>query len=271
MKTSSLLRLRKAAVPLATAACLLATAWAQEARTAFRSKDGSLTLAPIGQFRVTQRPGQLVFAGKGPGLTATYNEYTLQAGEMNGTAAREGDKVDLRKMQTVGRTQGRFTNAEGRVETLSDQVTYTRGTPSQVELAGDTTITNVETRLSRTTKMMGKQAVLALDEAKKGRDQLRKATVAGSVRIELRQAATTGRGATKIDASGDRLAYEAKEAGAELRLTGNVKISGDGDAFSGSGEASVVIVRFDAAGQVQEVEMAGEPASTVLNRRGGGR
>jgi lipopolysaccharide export system protein LptA len=248
-----------------------AAAWAQEARTAFRSKDGSLTLAPIGQFRITQRPGELVFVGKGPGLTATYNEYSLQAGEMSGTAARQGNKVDLRKMQTVGRTQGRLANADGRVETVSDQLTYTRGTLSQVELAGDTTITNVETKLSRTTRMFGKQAVLSLDEARKGRDQLRKATVAGPVRIELRQAAIANRGATKIDAKGDRLTYEASEAGAELRLTGNVKIVGDGDAFSGSGEASVLIVRFDATGEIHEVEMAGEPASTTLNRRGGGR
>lgn len=244
---------------------------AQEARTAFKSKDGSLTLAPIGQFRISQKPGQIAFSGKGKGLTTVYNDLSVRADALQGVASRSGSVVTLKTMQTQGPTTSVFTNADGKVTCLSQALGYTKGTPDQIDLSGAVTIENSEAKVARSTKMSGQEGTVWIDGTKKGRDQMRKAVLNGPVKIELRQAAVGGKGATKIDASGSRLDYLATATGAQMTLKGSVKIAGDGDTFSGTGEANEVVVRFNAAGEVEEVEMLGEPATTLLNQKGGGR
>ncbi len=252
------------------AAALAALAAAQGAKTAFRSKDGSASLAPIGQFRISQKKQQLQFTGKGPGLVGIFNELEVRSGQMDGLAERVGNRFSLLQMSTEGATNTVYTQAknEGTLTSVSAGILYkTAGALDTVALAGDVTLTSAEPVLARNLKMVGRTAQLSLDPKLPGRKRLRRAVLEGPVKIEYRQGAKGKVQASTIDATGSRLVYVATGDRAEMSLSGNVNIVGDGDAFSGTAEANEVVVRFDAEGLVEEVEMKGEPTQTLLNQK----
>jgi hypothetical protein len=250
---------------------LSAVAVAQQARLAFQAKDGSMKLGPIGTFILRQKGTTLSFTGKGDGLTGSWKDLEIRASTISGTAEKAGAGYDLRTADATGGVTTTFTKGSGSFVCTSSALAYRSGqTQDDVKLTGAVTVVNTDPAIQRTLEMRGTSADLVVLGAQK---QLSSATVGGPVKLTLRQAARLGKAATKIDASGDRMTYKAGTGKTgTMILTGNVKMSGEGDTFSGDGEAAQAIVEFDASGLVDSVELSGTPTVTRLNpKKGGGQ
>jgi len=250
---------------------LVTVAMAQQARLAFQAKDGSMKLGPIGTFSIRQKGDTLSFTGKGPGLTGTWKDLEINAPAISGSAAKVAAGYDLRSADATGGVTTTFKKGTGSFVCDSSTLSYRSGqSQDDVKLTGAVTVTNNDPSIQGTVEMKGSSADLVVTGAQK---QLSSATVGGPVKLNLRQAAKAGKAATKIDASGDRMTYKAGTGkGGTMVLIGNVKMSGEGDTFSGDGEAAQATVEFDANGLVDSVELTGAPTVTrLVPKKGGGQ
>jgi lipopolysaccharide assembly outer membrane protein LptD (OstA) len=194
-----------------------------QAGFSYSDDKGDLSLrARDGQGEMTANGYQFDLRG-GVTITSTSRKFSVKADRVLATVAKGGQESSpntLEKAVATGNVRIQQ-SVDGRSASLQSQsATYlAKGDAAEIQAKGMVRIQNIDSGKKETMLATGTSGTATLDpKSKRG---ISKATLAGPVRIELKQANSQG---TTIVFTGNRLTL----AGNTVALVGNVKATGSG-------------------------------------------
>lgn len=204
----------------------------------------------------------------------TTQEMNLKTSRFVGTVAQgEGRSLELESATLTGvdmllkrASAAAGSTAKQELVMTGESGTYTAST-STLKLLGGIKIERKDPAAEQSMTLTGASATIILypNPLPKGaRSAMKSGEVAGPVRIEVNSVRVEEgkKLASKIVATGNRL--DLSDPDSTMTLTGNVRITGNDPALMGDVTANKVTMKFDAKGNLEEIDAVGEPTNAKL-------
>ena len=223
-------------------------------------------------FSISPKPGVgVIFEDTQAGLKA------VTQGNLDGLilpATKKGEKAQLKSARTLSPVVITKTVPNGSSTASGNSAVVTRaGAGYDADLTGKVILTSTDSQLGQNLVANGDRGSVSFDQGANGSglNSLAAATLAGSVRVQLKLAAIPNvQDAGNYVATGDKLVLGPRGATRTLTLTGDIKISGDSNEQSGTVTgATRLILTLNSKGEVigEEIvgdESTGKQISTVI-------
>lgn len=212
-----------------------------QGRVTFQDSGGNMSLRGFRDFQIRNSGSEVRFSGAGSAIEGRWTQQgvTVTGRRAEGVAVRAGKRLNIRSLTISG---GATLDSQG-------QGGFATGTAERFSASFQGPRTNVtapvafrlqESRPAQPAQQMTIAGARGTATLEKG--EVRAANVAGPVTLTLVQ---VDRGVTtRFTATGAALTAQLGSTGGTVVLTGNVRVTGDGDVFSGEANVRKATVRL---------------------------
>lgn len=258
------------------------------------SNNAGVTITGAGGSRRKTADGLVFSIAPKPGVGVIFEDTTaglraVAKGNLDGLilpATKKGEKSQLKSARASSPIVITKTVPTGSSTAAGNAAVVTRtGAGYDADLTGTVVLTSSDSKLGQNLVANGDRGSVSFDQGAKGSgiNSMAAATLAGSVRVQLKLAAIPNvQEAGNYVATGDKLVLGPRGETRTLTLTGEIKITGDSSEQSGTVTgATRLVLTLNSKGEVIGEEIVGDEAtgkqiSTVIpttkppTKKGGG-
>ncbi len=253
-----------------------------------RDKTGGTWVRGWSKMRYEKQPGNkgryIVRANPGKRILGSWKQegMEIEVGDLDFIFTTSNGTFDLQSATMGGTIEATFTRPSSNAASKTMQTANIKAgsadysdTKSTIDVRGGVNLASNDPGSNQSMTASGSSGVINLSKPGSKGNVVQLATLAGPVVMKLNGTRRGDDGKPqKYDVNGwaDRMVFN--DAAHTVTFTGNVKITGDDPSLGGQiSGVSKVLITFSATGEIESIDMDGDPGTTTISdkRKGGGK